>query len=36
VKLRYSGYLTKPFGTEELREELGNLRYNQVPVSAEN
>ena len=36
VKLRYSGLLTKPFGTEELREELGNLRYNQVPVSAEN
>ena len=28
VKLRYSGYLTKPFGTEELREELCNLRYS--------
>ena len=27
VRLRYSGYLTKPFGTEELREEFSNLRY---------
>ena len=27
VKLKYSGYLTKPFDIEELREELGNLRY---------
>ena len=28
VKLRYSGFLTKPFGMEELREELSNLRYD--------
>lgn len=27
VKLKYSGYLTKPFSNEELAIELGNLRY---------
>lgn len=27
MKLRYSGYLTKPFSVNELKEELNNLRY---------
>jgi YesN/AraC family two-component response regulator len=27
MKLRYSGYLTKPFSLNELKEELNNLRY---------
>ena len=36
IKVRYSGYLTKPYGMEELREELGNLRYNQELVDIEN
>ena len=29
VKLKYSGYLTKPFSNEELAIELANLRYGQ-------
>lgn len=28
VKMKYSGYLTKPFGVEELRKELQELRYH--------
>ena len=32
VKVRYSGFLTKPFEFEELKEELGNLRYPQAEV----
>ena len=32
VKVRYSGFLTKPFEFEELEEELGNLRYPQAEV----
>lgn len=29
MKMKYSGYLTKPFGNEELQRELQELRYQQ-------
>lgn len=35
VKLRYSGFLTKPFKIEELKDELNNLRYQQPQTDLE-
>lgn len=35
VKVRYSGFLTKPFSVEELKDELDNLRYQQPHTDLE-
>lgn len=34
MKMKYSGYLTKPFGSEEIQRELHELRYQKHELDA--